>query len=86
VTQARIGKWGNDLAVRPPGEIIRAVPLYDGEGVAIEAKADTIVIRRLEPAVTLAGLFQGKTAEEWRAVYAGAYDWGPDIGREVVEE
>jgi hypothetical protein len=24
--------------------------------------------------------------EEWRAAYAGAFDWGPDVGREVVEE
>ena len=23
---------------------------------------------------------------EWRAAYAGAYDWGPDVGRERVEE
>jgi antitoxin MazE len=83
---ARVGRWGNNLAVRLPGEIIRAVPLRDGDDVEIEAKADTIVIRRREPAVTLAGLFQGRTAEEWRAVYAGAYDWGPDIGCEVVEE
>ena len=29
---------------------------------------------------------RGKTAEEWRRAYAGAYDWGPDVGRESVEE
>jgi len=31
-------------------------------------------------------LFRGKTPEEWRALYAGAYDWGPDVGREIIEE
>jgi antitoxin MazE len=34
----------------------------------------------------LAELFEGKSPEEWRAAYAGAFDWGPDVGREVVEE
>jgi hypothetical protein len=31
-------------------------------------------------------LFHGKSPKEWRAAYAGALDWGPDVGREVVEE
>ena len=35
---------------------------------------------------TLRELFHGKTPEEWRAAYAGAFDWGPDLGREAVEE
>jgi hypothetical protein len=34
----------------------------------------------------LAGLFSARTAEEWRVAYAGAFDWGSDLGREVVEE
>jgi antitoxin MazE len=44
------------------------------------------IIRRAVPQFTLEELFAGKSAEEWRALYDGAYDWGPDIGREVVEE
>ena len=31
-------------------------------------------------------LFRGKTPQEWRPAYAGAFDWGPDVGREAVEE
>jgi len=31
-------------------------------------------------------LFHGKTPREWRALYADAFDWGPDLGREAVEE
>jgi hypothetical protein len=34
----------------------------------------------------LGALFAGKAPEEWRAAYASAYDWGPDVGREAVEE
>lgn len=33
-----------------------------------------------------AALFKGKTPQQWRTEYADAYDWGPDIGREVVDE
>ncbi len=86
MTQVTVGKWGNNLAVRLPGDIVRAANLRDGERVEIEAQAGEIVIRRTEPQFNLAEMFQGKSAAEWRAQYAGAYDWGPDVGREVVDE
>jgi len=35
---------------------------------------------------TLKELFQHKSPEEWRAVYADAFDWGADVGREIVED
>jgi antitoxin MazE len=85
MAHARVGKWGNNLAVRLPGEIVRASHLRDGERLEIEARSDTIVMRRLNPVVTLDEMFQGKTAEEWRALYAGAYDWGSDVGSEIIE-
>ena len=44
------------------------------EGVAIDTLAD------------MEELFAGKTPEEWRALYAGAYDWGSDVGREIIDE
>ena len=34
---------------------------------------------------TIDALFRGKSPEEWRELYRGAYDWGPDVGREIVE-
>jgi hypothetical protein len=39
-----------------------------------------------KPVLTLAELFCGRSAEEWRAEYAAAYDWRPDLGREIVED
>lgn len=56
-----------------------------GERVEIEALEDSIVIRRAQPHLTLEELFAGKSAAEWRALYEGAYDWGDDVGREIVE-
>jgi antitoxin MazE len=86
VPQVTIGKWGNNLALRLPGEVAATSGMSDGDLVDMFAVADEIVIRRAAPKFTLAQLFAGKTAEEWRALYAGAYDWGPDVGREIIED
>ena len=51
----------------------------------IETRQDTIVIWRVQPHFTLEELFAGKSTEEWRALYEGAYDWEPDVGREIVK-
>jgi hypothetical protein len=64
----------------------RLAGLSEGERVEIDARDGDIVIRRAVPHFTLAELFQGRSAAEWREAYAGAYDWGADVGREAVEE
>jgi antitoxin MazE len=81
-----VGKWGKNLAVRIPGEIVNKAGLREGQRVDIEARDGDIVIRRVAPRFTLEELFAGRSAAEWRDAYADAYDWGPDIGREIVEE
>lgn len=86
MTQATIGKWGKNLAVRFPGEITRSARLREGEHVEIETQDGAILIRRAAPHFTLAELFASRSAEEWRALYREAFDWGTDVGREVVEE
>jgi antitoxin MazE len=86
VTQVTIGKWGNNLAVRLPSEIAQAAELHNGERVEIETRDGHVVIRRLEPRIVLEELFQGGTPDEWRAAYAGAYDWGPEIGQEILAD
>jgi antitoxin MazE len=86
MSQAIVGRWGKSLAVRIPGEVANAAGIGGGERVEVEARDGDIVIRRAVPRFTLEELFRGKTAEQWRALYAGAYDWGPDVGREAVEE
>lgn len=84
--QVTVGKWGNNLAVRLPGEIVQAFSLHDGERVDVITAEGEIIIRRVQRRVTLEELFQGRTPDEWRAAYAVAYDWGPDFGREIVPE
>jgi antitoxin MazE len=86
MSHIRIGKWGKNLAFRVPGDIASEIGLKEGEQVEIEAHDGGIVIRRAAPRFTLEELFAGKSPEDWREAYAGAFDWGPDIGREIVEE
>jgi antitoxin MazE len=81
-----VGRWGKSLAVRLPGDVARRAGIGDGERVQIEAHDAEIVIRRAAPRFTLGELFRGKTPQQWRAAYAGAYEWGPDLGREAVKE
>lgn len=86
MSRAIVGKWGKNLAIRLPGEITRATKLSDGDRVDISAVAGDIVIRRTVPTFTVEELFKGKSPKEWRAAYREAFDWGPDVGREIVEE
>ncbi|MGH7925616.1 MAG: AbrB/MazE/SpoVT family DNA-binding domain-containing protein [Candidatus Binatus sp.] len=81
-----VGKWGKNLAIRFPREIARAAGLSNGERVEVETQDGEIIVRRATPHFTLEELFAGKTPKQWRAAYRGAFDWGPEIGRECVDE
>lgn len=86
MTKATIGRWGSSLAVRFPADVAASFNLHDGERIDIDAQPDQIVIRKALPRHTLQDLFAGRSADEWRALYANAFDWGPDVGREIVED
>jgi len=76
MAKVTVGRWGNNLAVRLPGEIVDAIKLRDGEQVEIEAHDGEVMIRRVRQRVSLEDLFRGRSPDEWRSDYAGAYDWG----------
>jgi len=86
MVKVTVGRWGNNLAVRLPGEIVDAIKLRDGEQVEIEAHDGEVTIRRMRQRASLEDLFLGKSADEWRANYAGAFDWGAGIGREIIPQ
>jgi antitoxin MazE len=86
MAQAVVGKWGKNLAIRFPRQVVKVAGLNDGERVEIETLDREIVIRRTVPHFTIEELFKGKRPKQWRAAYAGAFDWGPDVGREIVDE
>lgn len=46
MTQATLGKWGKNLAIRLPLEVVKATGLRTGEKVEVEARGGDIIIRR----------------------------------------
>ena len=86
MSRATVGRWGKSLAVRLPAEVAKGAGLNGGERVEVETRDGEIVVRRAAPSFTLAKLFRGRSPKQWRAAYSSAFDWGPDRGREVVEE
>lgn len=86
MSQVIIGRWGKNLAVRFPSEIAKVAGLTHGEPVEIQAGDREIVIRRAAPLFTLEELFKDNPSKQWRAEYAGAFQWDGDVGREIVEE
>jgi antitoxin component of MazEF toxin-antitoxin module len=84
--RAVIGRWGKNLAIRFPADVAQAADLRDGERVEIAASKNEVVIRKLPAELTIESMFAGKSPQAWRALYHDAYDWGPDEGRERIEE
>jgi len=80
--QITASRWGNSLGVRIPKDIAERVGLSAGDSVDVEAKGDQIVISLRRPRYRLADLLIGMTPDAMRE----AFDWGPDIGREIVDE
>jgi antitoxin component of MazEF toxin-antitoxin module len=83
--RAVIGRWGKNLAIRFPVEVLEAVRFDEGERVEIAASGDEVVIRRLPTETTVEAMFAGHSPEVWRALYRDAFDWGPDQGRERID-
>jgi len=80
--QVQLARWGNSLGIRIPKDIASQVGLRDGTRVDIKAEGDRIVITADRPHYSLDELMKGVTPEAMRE----AFDWGQDVGREVVEK
>ncbi len=79
--QARIAKWGNSLGLRVPKEVAISLGLKEGTRVDIATEGNRIVISARRPTYSLEDVLAGMTPEAMHE----AFDWGPDIGREIVE-
>jgi antitoxin component of MazEF toxin-antitoxin module len=86
MSQAVVGRWGKNLAIRFPADVAKSAGLDEGQRVEIVSHDDQVVIRKLPPEFAVEEMFRGKSPQAWRELYADAYDWGPDRGRERVEE
>jgi antitoxin MazE len=86
MAEAVIGRWGKNLAIRLPAEVARTAGLGEGERVEIVSSGEEVIVRKLPVELAAESMFSGRSPEDWRALYRGAYDWGEDRGRERVEE
>ena len=78
---AQVVKWGNSLAVRIPKAVAEEVHIREGDPIAIEASNGRVELRPIERIPTLAELVAQITEENRHP----ETDWGPDVGKEIVE-
>lgn len=84
--RAKIERYGNGLGLRLPDDVVRLIGLSDGSEIELEVSGAQLVLKRARK-LTLDEMFRGKTDAEWRAAYQECdFDWGPDVGREIVKK
>ena len=79
--RTQVVKWGNSLAVRIPKAIAEQVRMKEGDAVVIKARKDRIELLRTDKIPSLEELVAKITPENR---YEES-DWGPDVGKEIVE-
>ena len=79
--QVQITKWGNSLGIRVPKVVATRMGLTEGSRVDVTTEGERIVITARQPVYRLDELLTGMTPEAMHE----AFDWGPDVGDEVVE-
>ncbi|SOD98661.1 AbrB/MazE/SpoVT family DNA-binding domain-containing protein [Caenispirillum bisanense] len=78
----QVSRWGNSLGVRIPKDVAAAVGVAEGSRLSVVVHDGQIVLALPKPRYRLEDLIAGVTPEDM----CGAYDWGPDVGREDVSE
>lgn len=79
--RAQVVKWGNSLAVRIPKSVAQEARMQEGDAVVIKAARNRIELLRAEKIPTLKELVAKITPENRHQ----ETDWGPDVGKEIVE-
>jgi len=78
--RARVGKWGNSLALRIPAAVAAAGRLSDGDAVEVTAEDGYLVIRKTGRELTLADMLSRMTDENLHE----PIDFGPPVGKELL--
>lgn len=79
---ALIQKWGNSLAVRIPAPLADQLDVSAGTSVDLAVDDGRLVVTpKARPKYRLTDLLKGCSP----ARLHGETDWGPDVGREVLE-
>lgn len=79
---AAIQRWGNSLAVRIPGPLAKELQVEAGTPVQMRIERGALVLRpQGRPKYRLADLLRQIKPHQLH----GEIDFGPDVGREVLE-
>ena len=79
--KAQVVKWGNSLAVRIPKGVAERARMKEGDAIVIEAAKGRIELRPAERIPTLKEFVAQMTPENRHE----ETQWGPDVGKEVIE-
>lgn len=79
--KSQVVKWGNSLAVRIPKAVAEEARMQEGDAVVIKVARNRIELLRTEKIPALKELVAKITPENRYA----ETDWGPDVGKEIVE-
>jgi antitoxin MazE len=80
--QVIVSKWGNSLGLRLPKALAAEVGVADGQVVEVRAEKGRLVIEPARKTYSLEQMMENVTPEAMRE----AWDWGPDVGREIVDD
>jgi antitoxin MazE len=81
MAKAQLAKWGNSLAVRIPKAVADQARMQEGDPILIEVVKGRIELRPAERIPTLEELVAQITPENRYE----ETDWGPDVGKEIIE-
>lgn len=77
----KVHKIGNSLGIHIPKHIAKKAGLHKGDPVSVEYSAGKILVVP-DKKETLMDLLSGITPENSHPLY----DWGDDVGREIIEQ
>lgn len=80
--KTNLARWGNSLAVRLPKDVTEELRLAEGATLDIKVEKGALLLRPTQPRYRLEDLLGGVTPQRMRK----AWSWGPDKGREIVED
>ncbi len=80
--QVLLSKWGNSLGLRLPKALTAEIGVSDGQKVEVRAEGGRIIVEPVRKAYTLEQMMENVTPEAMRE----AWDWGDDVGREIVDD
>ncbi len=78
----QISKWGNSLGLRLPRALADQIGVREGARVRVTADGGRLIIEASKPAYRLEDLLVNMTPKTMHETL----DWGPDLGREIVDD